>query len=275
LVEAETSPAGLRSFTRELLLAVAPAVAAGFGSTGPLRFKGGREAITDVDAQVEQELIARIRSRYGGHQISGEELGTHGGDEDWKWHIDPIDGTLNYSVGIPFFCSSVAVTHRGRVMAGGVMDPLRGELFTAGRGAGAFLGEEPLRVSQRRDLREAIVSTQSSRSGLFVRDMALLQRIVVEPMKNRRLGTIALELAYVAAGRFDLLLAAKKVPQNLYDVAAGLLLVEEAGGRVSDAQGHDFQEGSIELVASNGWIHDEVLRLIRPHLPEGGHDPRG
>jgi myo-inositol-1(or 4)-monophosphatase len=263
----EPSASELRTFIAEQLGEIAPYIADRFGRTGPLRFKSGREAITDVDIYVEDHLCRRILARFPDHGVQGEERGQSGSAPSaWQWHIDPVDGTLNYSLGIPMFSTALAVSFQESPVAGGVMDPLRRELFTAARGEGAFLGDGQISVSRRAELSRAIVSTQSSRQGLFVREKELLHLMQVEPMKTRRLGSIALELAYVAAGRFDLLLAGKQVPQNLYDVVAGLLLVEEAGGRVTDASGAPFQAGSVELIASNGLVHDEVLHLVRPFL---------
>ncbi len=258
--------AELKAFIVQMLDEVSPYAREQFGQTGPLRFKMGHEAITHVDAEIEDRLSGRILDRFPDHGIHGEERGRQGESAAWQWHIDPIDGTLNYSLGIPLFSCSVAVSHNDQLVAGGVADPLRGEIFSAGRGEGAYVGQERIHVSNRVWLGEAIVSLQTSRQGIFVRDRELLQKVHIDPLKTRRLGSIALELAFVAAGRFDLLLAGKKVPQNLYDVAAGLLLVEEAGGRVTDGQGKPFREGSIELVASNGHIHDESLAMVEPYI---------
>lgn len=260
----------LRRFIEGLLDEVGPLVAGRFGTTGPLRFKVGREAITEVDALAEDLLTERILARFPDHAVHGEERGLRGPlDSAWRWHLDPIDGTLNYAIGVPAFSVSVAVVHADQILAGGVLDPLRGERFTAGRGDGAWCGEQLIRVSQRSPLSEAIASTQLSKGSLFHRNPALLQGIHDQTLKTRRLGSIALELAYVACGRFDLLLAGKKVPQNLYDVAGGLLLVEEAGGTVTDATGQPFRSGSVELIASNGLVHAEALALVAPYLVSG------
>lgn len=259
-----TDPSRLRPFVVELLGEAAQTVRRDFGRTGPLRFKSGTQAITSTDLEVERRLRSRILGRFPDHAVVGEEEGRTGAeDAAWVWHLDPVDGTLNYSLGIPAFCTSVGVLHRETPAVGGVIDPLRGEVFTAARGEGAWLDDARMRVSERRELREAVVSHQSSRHGRFVRDARILSAISTRPMKVRRLGSIALELAYVAAGRMDLLLASKKVTQNLYDVAAGILLVEEAGGRISDGEGGPFGEHSRELVASNGHLHEQALGLVR------------
>jgi myo-inositol-1(or 4)-monophosphatase len=265
-------PRSLREFLIRSLRTVAPEVRDAFGHTGELRFKHGREAITPVDGAVEARLTAVIHEAYPTHRVVGEEAGAsgHAGAET-AWYIDPIDGTLNYSLGVPLFSTSVAVLRRGVAVAGAVLDPLRDECFSAARGGGAWCNDQRLAVSRRDCAAEAIASTQSSRSGRFVRDRSILNAVTLAFLKTRRLGSIALELSYVAAGRFDALVASKSTEQNLYDVAAGLLLVEEAGGRVSNGRGEEFGEGDCELVVSNGLLHDEILELVNaPDDSEGG-----
>lgn len=225
--------------------------------------------MTHVDVEVERRLAARILELFPDHTVVGEESGRSGSPQgDWEWHLDPLDGTLNYSLGIPLFCTAVVVLHQGRAVVGGVIDPLRHEVFTAARGEGAFRGDERLAVSSRSSLRDSITSFQSSRRGRFVRSSALQHDLRVGLGKVRRLGSVALELAYVASGRLDLMLLSKSAPPHLHDVAAGLLLVEEAGGRVTDAQGRALDGRSHELVVSNGRVHDEVLAILARHPEE-------
>ena len=251
-----------------LLPPLAPRVVQAFGHTGPLRFKAGREAVTHVDREVERHLASEILAAFPDHAVIGEEYGRQGAaDAAVEWHVDPVDGTLNYALGIAFFSVSVAVVRQGTIEAGAVLDPLRGDLFVAVRGQGAWCGEHPLRVSERDTLRTSIGSFQSSRKGRFVQDAAILQGVHLSVSKLRRMGSVALELAHVARGNFDLLLTSKREPQNLYDVGAGVLLVEEAGGRVTDGRGRPFVVGSNELVATNGHVHDELLELVRPSEP--------
>ena len=248
---------------RALLTPVGPRILDALGNTGPLTYKEGREAVTAVDGQVERILVDRIRADFPDHAVEGEEHGRSGPDDaDTVWHVDPIDGTLNYALGIGVFCVSVGVVHDGAIVAGAILEPLRGDLYVAARGQGAWRNDERLAVSTRAPLREAIGSFQSSRQGRFVQDARILQDLHTSIGKLRRLGSVALELAFVASGAFDVLLTSKRAPQNLYDVAAGILLVEEAGGRVTDGYGHAFREGANELVASNGHVHDETLALL-------------
>jgi myo-inositol-1(or 4)-monophosphatase len=276
-MDSALTPRSLRLFIANVLWEVSESIASQFGHTGPLTFKYGREAITQVDRQVEDKIAQAVLARFPGHRFVGEEAGERGAEgAEWSWQVDPIDGTLNYSVGIPVFSSSVAVLHRGVLQAGGVLDPLRRELFTAGRGEGAFvsrrdesgpLGEEQrLEVSERERFAEAVVSTQFGRRSLFVDHPQLLQQMLRHPLKTRRLGSIAIELAWLAAGRIDLLLAGKRSPINFYDIAAGVILVEEAGGRISDGHGESVDDDCREIIASNGHLHEELVEILRPWL---------
>lgn len=248
---------------QHLLAPVGPRIVDALGRTGPLRYKTGREAVTHVDRDVERLIAERIRADFPDDAVVGEEFGRSGPEAaETEWHVDPVDGTLNYALGIPVFSVSVAVVRRGEIVAGAVLEPLREHLYVAARGEGAWRDGESLAVSERATLREAIGSLQSSRHGRFVQDAAILQGLHLSIGKLRRLGSVALELAYLAQGSFDVLLTSKREPQNLYDVAAGILLVQEAGGRVTDGRGAPFAAGANELVASNGHVHEEVLAVV-------------
>ena len=244
-----------------------------FRRTGPLRFKHAREAITEADREIERLLSARIRSRFPDDSIWGEEFGSGEGSHAGGaapapgrvWHIDPVDGTLNFALGLPAFCTSVALVDGERILLAAIYNPLLDEGFTASAGEGARLNGRGIRVSERAELKEAVVSAQLQKKGRFIQNAGLLQAVLLESMKMRRLGTIALELAYTADGRFDALVAGKGEPQPLYDVAAGILLVREAGGRVTDETGMEYRPGSTDLVASNGLVHNELIALIGRH----------
>jgi len=245
-----------------------------FLHTGPLHFKYAREAVTAADAEIERLLTRRITETFPGDAVHGEELGRTSGARDAgaaagvvdpgrTWHVDPIDGTLNFALGLPAFCTSFALMDGDRIEAACVYAILQQECFTAVRGGGCHLGGERVRVSDRRAFGEAIISAQLQKDGRYVQNAALLQAILLRSMKMRRFGTIALELAYLAAGRYDALVAGRGRPQELYDVAAGILLVEEAGGRVTNHLGEPYRPGSTDLVASNGLVHDELIGIIR------------
>ncbi len=231
--------------------------------TGRLRFKYGREAITEADGRIETLLRERIAADFPGDAVCGEEQGRdEGGGNGRTWYVDPIDGTLNFALGLPSFCTSAALMEGDEILAAMVYQPLLGECFTASRGNGARLNGEAIAVSDRASLGESVMSMQLQKDGRFVANGELLQGLVMNTMKMRRLGTIALEMAYLADGRFDAMVAGRGTPQQLYDVAAGILLVQEAGGRVTDHLGRDYRPGSTDLVATNGVFHDELIDFI-------------
>ena len=251
-----------------------------YRGTGPLRFKHGQEAVTEADARIERLLRERIAQAYPGDAVSGEELGSDPGCDDpgcgdpgyavpgssareRRWHLDPIDGTLNFALGMPGFCISLALFQGQVPLAACVVQPPTGDLFTAVKGRGARLNGAPIAVSGRCRLDQAIVSTQLKKGGRIVQDAVLLQTLLRHCMKTRRVGAIALELAWVAAGGCDALVASFEGGIQLYDIAAGLLLVTEAGGRITDLQGRPYRPGGPEMLASNALVHEELLDLLR------------
>jgi myo-inositol-1(or 4)-monophosphatase len=245
-----------------------------FLETGELQFKYAREAVTEADREIEELLARRIRAAFPEDAVFGEEFGpdadaaadaASGAGAEMRgriWHIDPIDGTLNFALGLPNFCTSIALMDGNEILAACVYAPLHREAFTATRGNGCRLNGEAIHVSDREPLGDAVVSAQLQKGGRYVQNPHLLQAILLQTMKMRRLGTIALEMAYLAAGRYDAMIAGRGRPQQLYDVAAGILLVQEAGGKVSDHLGQPYVPYSTDLVASNGRVHDELIGLI-------------
>jgi myo-inositol-1(or 4)-monophosphatase len=238
--------------------------------TGPLEFKYARETVTEADRAIETLLGRRIQEAFPDDAIFGEEFGPAGRDPQARpelpagrvWHVDPIDGTLNFALGLPNFCTSLALMDGDRILAACVYSPLHRVAFTASRGEGARRNGEPMRVSDRAQVKEAILSAQLQKGGRFVQNAELLKGLLLEFMKMRRLGTIALEMAYLADGRYDAMIAGRGRPQQLYDVAAGILLVQEAGGRISNHLGEPYIPYSTDLIASNGLVHDELIALI-------------
>lgn len=237
-----------------------------YRDTGPLRFKYAQEAVTEADARIEGMLRELIAQAYPQDAISGEELGSddRAGGGGFVWHVDPIDGTLNFALGTPGFCVSLALWRDGSPLAACVAQPPTGDVFTAVAGGGTRLNGRPARVGRAGSLARAVVSLQLKKSGRILGDAALLQALHLRAMKTRRAGAIALELAWVAAGGCDALVASFGRGINLYDVAAGLLLVVEAGGKVTDLRGEPYRPGGAELLASNGPLHPELLDLLRP-----------
>jgi myo-inositol-1(or 4)-monophosphatase len=233
---------------------------------GDLRIdkKGAIDLVTQVDLQAERDFRAMIAGRFPSHVVLGEEFEVKGDREavaPFTWLFDPVDGTTNYAHGLPIFCSSLALEIDGELAVGAVYDPSRRELFTAERGRGAWRNGEPLHVSKADTLIDSLLVTgfpytvqqnPAELMGLFSDFMTTAQAI-------RRLGSAALDLCYVACGRFEGFWEQKLQP---WDVAAGALIVAEAGGRVTTLDGGPFSPRAGSVIASNGHIHEQMVQTI-------------
>lgn len=240
-----------------------------FGTELEVGKKGVIDVVTQVDLEVERWFRGLIRERFPSHAVLAEELGDRsGGAEDSRhlWVFDPIDGTVNYAHGLPIFCASLALEIDGVASVAAVYDPLREELFTAERGAGARLNGVPLRVSAASALVDAMLCTGFPYDVHETLDevIGLFGAFVGEARAVRRLGSAALDLCYVAAGRFDGFWEQRLHP---WDVAAGALLVTEAGGRVSSMAGAPFDSREGSIVATNGRLHEAMLAVIARGRP--------
>jgi myo-inositol-1(or 4)-monophosphatase len=226
--------------------------------------KGAIDLVTEIDLRVEREFRARIADRFPDHVVLGEEFSTAAdlhAIPEYCWVFDPVDGTTNYAHGLPIFCSSLALEIRGVPSVAAVYDPSRKELFTAERGEGAWLNGAPLRVSRATALIDSLLCTGFPYSVQLKAET--LVRVFAEFLKVsravRRLGSAAIDLCYVAAGRFDGFWEHSLHP---WDVAAGALIVEEAGGRVTNLQGGPFSSREGSVIATNGLIHDAMVGTI-------------
>lgn len=230
--------------------------------------KGAIDLVTEIDRRIEREFRARIARRFPDHVVLGEEFEA-AGDRDaipqHCWVFDPVDGTTNYAHGLPIFCSSLALEIDGAPVVGAVYDPSRRELFTAERGQGAWLNGVPMRVSAARTLIDSLLCTgfpysvqqdPSQLVGLFTEFLKVSRAV-------RRLGSAAIDLCYVAAGRLD---GFWEQQLNPWDTAAGALIVSEAGGQVTGSDGRAFRSRAGHVVASNGHIHGQMLETIAAFL---------
>ena len=226
--------------------------------------KSHADYVSEVDRVAEQTIIQTLLEAYPDHAILAEESGTQG-DSEYVWVIDPLDGTTNFLHGLPQFAVSIALVHKGIIMQGVVYDPSRNELFTATRGRGAFLNDKRLRVTKRVHLADSLIGTGFPYTRFEHLDayMAILKDLMQKTAGLRRPGSAALDLAWMAAGRYDGFFETGLKP---WDIAAGCLLITEAGGMVSDLSGNDTFLNTGHLCAGNPEIHPQLLEVIATHL---------
>jgi myo-inositol-1(or 4)-monophosphatase len=226
-----------------------------------ISFKGEVDLVTEVDRRCEELIVAGLSDAFPDHSFLAEENVYQKGSAPYKWIIDPLDGTTNYAHGFPWFCVSIALEHEGEVILGVIYHCMMDELFTAVKGAGAFLNGNRLRVSTRSPLRQSLLATgfPYDRSRDNENNFENFVNFQLASRAVRRPGAAALDLAYVAAGRLDGYWECKLKP---WDVAAGFLLVVEAGGMVTNHAGLPYSVYDHRIIASNGAIHQEMIELL-------------
>lgn len=254
--------------------AVEAALAAGafqryrFATQLAIDMKGDKNLVTEVDRESERLIVASLKARFPAHNIVAEEGEYPQGDSPCRWIIDPLDGTTNYAHGFPWFCVSIALQVAGELVAGVIYNPIHEELFTAIKGGGAYLNGRRLQVSSRAPLENTLLGTgfpydcATDPANNFANFIAF-QKVA---RGIRRAGAAALDLAGVAVGRLDGFWELKLKP---WDVAAGVLLVLEAGGTVSTFDGSPYDVFNDRIVASNGLIHNEMTRILASGAPGG------
>jgi myo-inositol-1(or 4)-monophosphatase len=240
-----------------------------------IEYKGDADLVTAADRASEVLIRERIRQQFPSHDVLGEEQGLSDQGGDYRWYVDPLDGTTNFAHGYPVFCVSMALEHRGkdqaRRIAGVVYDPTRDELFTAEVGKGAHLNGTPIHVSKAAQLKECLLATGfPSHKRHKNPNIHFYHQITLRTHGVRRAGSAALDLCNVASGRFD---GFWEFNLNPWDTAAGALVVEEAGGRVSRFDGSAFELDSRETLASNGLVHDALLHEFKEIFAGRGLDP--
>src|SRR5713101_3424593 len=236
-----------------------------------VEYKGDADLVTIADRKSEILIRERIKKLWPSHDVLGEEQGLVDTGSDYRWYVDPLDGTTNFAHGFPVFCVSMALEHKNQRIAGVVYDPTRDELFTAERGSGAYLNQQRIQVSKTANLAECLVATGfPSHKRHKNPNIYFYHQITLRTHGVRRAGSAALDLCYVACGRLD---GSWEFNLNLWDTAAGVLIVEEAGGRVTDFHGGPFQLHSRETVASNGLIHEALLHEFQQIFAGRGLEP--
>ena len=225
-----------------------------------IEYKGDVDLVTEADRASEALVVEKIRARYPGHSILAEEGGGRDVDSPYRWLIDPLDGTTNFAHSFPFFCVSIGLEKSGELILGVVYDPIRDELFTAEKGSGAFLNNKPVKVSKTEPLSAALLATGFPTHRRHKNpNIHFYYQLNMRSHGVRRAGSAALDLCYVACGRMDGFWEFNLRP---WDVAAGSLIVSEAGGRVTDMRGNAHALASETMLASNALIHPSLLQVF-------------
>jgi myo-inositol-1(or 4)-monophosphatase len=230
--------------------------------TREIRYKGDINLVTEMDRRSERTIVETLRSAFPGHGLIAEEETDQQNQSGFLWIIDPLDGTTNYAHGYPCFSVSIALQHEGQVIVGVVYDPMRDELFSAERGGGSFLNGKKITVSRTDSLIRSLLATgfpydrkESERNNLDY-----FHHLLMASQEVRRDGSAALDLSSVAAGRFD---GFWELKLKSWDVAAGSLIVREAGGMISDLSGSAVTLDAGEILATNGRIHDQMVSVLQ------------
>ncbi len=232
-----------------------------FGTRPKVSYKGEINLVTEVDHKSEKVIVEHLHRKFREHAIITEEIYSLKKNSEFKWLVDPLDGTTNYSHGFPVFCISVGLLYRDEIILGLVYQPLLKEMFVAEKGRGAFLNQKRIAVSKTRSLNRSLLATgfpYDIRTSPY-NNLDHFCRFAVSAQAVRRAGAAALDLAYTAAGRFD---GFWEFKLNPWDVAAGILIVEEAGGKVTNFKNRSYDIYQGEVLASNGLIHEQMVRIL-------------
>ena len=233
-----------------------------FNEKHTVNYKGEIDIVTEVDKMAEEMLISRIDEKFPHHDILAEESTETDKGSEFRWIIDPLDGTTNYAHGYPVFCVSIALEKENEIIIGVIYDPMLEEIFVAEKGKGAFLNSKRISVSKTVELPKSLLATGFPYDIRTNPDNNLnyFNEMATKVLAIRRAGSAALDLAYMAAGRFD---GFWELRLNPWDTAAGWLLVEEAGGLVTDIFGKDYHLKSPHILTSNGKIHGEMINVFK------------
>jgi myo-inositol-1(or 4)-monophosphatase len=223
--------------------------------------EGVNNLVTEADHAAEKAILDVIKKTFPEHQILSEEIGELARDSEYKWIIDPIDGTINFAHGIPLNCVSIGIEHKGEIIMAAVYNPHLQEFYFAEKGKGATLNDQPIHVSSQTETIKACLVTGFPYTYINMPNgpLEIFERFIRKGVPVRRLGSAAIDLCWVAAGRFDGFYEHKL---EAWDSAAGYLIVEEAGGKVTDFEGNKFSVYQHRVLATNGKIHEEMLEVI-------------
>jgi myo-inositol-1(or 4)-monophosphatase len=234
------------------------------GNVKQIEYKGGHATnlVTEIDKKSEEIIISKIKKKYPNHDFLGEESGYAKVTSEFRWIIDPLDGTTNFAHGLPIFSVTIGLEYKGEIILGVVYHPILDELFTAEKGKGAYLNKKRIKVSQTKKLIESLVVTgfPYTINQKPEPEITHFRNFIVESQAVRRLGSAALDLAYVACGRFD---GFWEGTLNAWDMSAGVLLVTEAGGKWTDYQGKPSSVYNKQVLTSNGLIHNEMMEVLK------------
>jgi len=232
-----------------------------FGNISRIHKKDAVEIVTEADTESENAIISAIRARFPEHSILSEESGLNDGSDEFRWVIDPLDGTVNFAHQVPIFCISIGLTYQNEIVLGVVLNPLDGQLYTARRGQGARLNGQPIKVSKATAVSESLLVTGFPYHirEIFEPIMIRYGNCLQAAQAVRRLGSAALDLCYVACGRFEGFWEQRLKP---WDTAAGALIASEAGATVTTFSNQPYRLGDQEILVTNGHIHREMLGLL-------------
>ena len=252
----------LRDFAIKLARDAGSLLAGKFNSKHEIYYKGEIDLVTEADKMSEDLIIAAINSSFPDHGILSEESPAQNSQAKQRWIIDPLDGTTNYAHGYPVFCVSIALENEGVIVLGVIYDPLREEMFVAERGKGAYLNGKKMNVSKTTTLSRSLLATGFPYDIRLSKDNNLnyFNLMAMEAQAIRRAGAAALDIAYIAAGRFDGFWELKLMP---WDMAAGCLMVEESGGVISDMFGGQWNISLPNVLVSNGLIYEQMISVFK------------
>lgn len=233
----------------------------GLNKSRQVSYKGSINLVTDVDHLCEQAIVDLLQGTYPNHDILAEEGSGNRKDSEYKWVIDPLDGTTNYAHGYRLFCTSIALEYKGEIVLGAVYEPNRDEMFLAEKSGGARLNGQKIKVSSAEELEKAMLATGFAYNIRETANNNLdhFKDFIMKAQAIRRDGVAAVDLCYLAAGRYDGFWELNLFP---WDVAAGLLMIQEAGGKVTNFSGKPFDIYSKEILASNGALHEAMLEVL-------------